>query len=51
MSHPYLKNKFKCYFEKVLNLKNVQLVTFIVKDYVTCEFKWNNLRISTRAHM
>ena len=38
VSHPNLKKKFQCYYEKLLLSKTVQLVTFIVKDYVTCEF-------------
>ena len=33
-----LKKKFQCYYEKLLLSKTVQLVTFVVKDYVTCEF-------------
>ena len=37
MNHPNLKKKFQCYFEKLLKSKTVQLVTFIDKDYVTCE--------------
>ena len=43
MNHPNLKEKFQCYYEKLLLSKTVQLVTFIVKDYVTCEFTWNDL--------
>ena len=27
-----------CYYEKLLLSKTVQLVTFMVKDYVTCGF-------------
>ena len=42
------KKFLKCYFEKLLKSKNVQLVTFIVKGYVTCEFKWNDIWTSTR---
>ena len=38
MNNPNLKKKFQCYYEKLLLSKTVQLVTFIVKDYVTCEF-------------
>ena len=30
-------------YEKLLLPKTVQLVTFIVKDYVTCKFTWNDL--------
>ena len=41
MNHPNLKKKF--YFEQLLKSKTVQLVTFIVKDYVTYEFTWNDL--------
>ena len=37
MKHSNLKEKFECYFEKLLKSKAVQLVTLIVKDYVTCE--------------
>ena len=38
MNHPNLKkNKCYCYFEKLLKSKTVQLVTFIVKDYVACD--------------
>ena len=33
----------QCYYEKLLLSKTVHLVTFIVKDYVTCEFTWNDL--------
>ena len=33
MNHPNLKEKFPCYYEKLLLSKTVQLVTFIVKDY------------------
>ena len=43
MNNPNLKEKFQCYYEKLLLSKTVQLVTFIVKDYVTCEFTWNDL--------
>ena len=32
MNHPNLKEKFQCYYEKLLLSKTVQLVTFIVKD-------------------
>ena len=32
MNHPNLKKKCQCYYEKLLLLKTVQLVTFIVKD-------------------
>ena len=35
MKDSNLKKKFQCYFEKLS--KAVQLVTLIVKDYVTCE--------------
>ena len=42
MNHPNLKKKIQCYFEKLLKSKNLQFVTFIVKDYVTCESKWND---------
>ena len=38
MNHPNLKEKFQCYYEKLLLSKTFQVVTFIVKDYVTCEF-------------
>ena len=31
------------YFEKLLKSKTVQLVTFIVKDYVACDFTSNDL--------
>ena len=37
MKHSNLKKKFECCFEKLLKSKAVQLVTLIVKDYVTCE--------------
>ena len=37
MNHSNLKKKFQCYFEKLLKLKAVQLVTLIVKDCVTCQ--------------
>ena len=37
MKHSSLKKKNECYFEKLLKSKAVQLVTLIVKDYVTCE--------------
>ena len=43
-NEPYkFEEKILMLFEKLLKSKNVQLVTFIVKDYVTCEFKWNDL--------
>ena len=38
MNHSNLKKKFQCYFEKLLKLKAVQLVTLIVKDYVISGF-------------
>ena len=38
MNHPNLEKKLYCYLEKLLKSKTVQLVTFIVKYYVTCEF-------------
>ena len=44
-----LKKKFQCYFEKLLKLKAVQLVTLIVEDYVTCGFTWNDLWTSMHA--
>ena len=37
------KKKKKMLFWKLFKSKNVQLVTFIVKGYGTCEFKWNDL--------
>ena len=43
MNHPDLKEKFQCYYEKLLLSKTVQLVTFIVKDYVTSDFTWNDI--------
>ena len=33
-----MKKNFQRYFEKLLKSKTVQLVKFIDKDYVTCEF-------------
>ena len=44
MNQSNLKKKFQCYFEKLLTSKAVQLVTLIVKDYVTCEFTCINAR-------
>ena len=41
--HSNLKEKLKCYLEKLLKSKTVQLVTIKVRDYVTLEFMWNNL--------
>ena len=38
MNNRNLKKKCQCYYEKLLLSKTVQLVTFIVKDSVTCEF-------------
>ena len=46
VSHPNLKKKFQCYYEKLLLPRTMQLVTFIVKDYVTCEF-FEHQRVST----
>ena len=37
-NHSNVKKKFQYYFEKLLKSKAVQLVTLVVKDYVTCEF-------------
>ena len=37
MNHSNLKKKFQCYFEKLLQSKAVQLITLVVKDYVTFE--------------
>ena len=45
MNHPYYYYYYYyyyCYYF-LLKLKNVQLVRFIVKDYFTCESKWNDL--------
>ena len=39
------------YLEKLLKLKTVQLVTIKVDDYVTREFTWNDLWISTRVRL
>ena len=40
MNHPYY---YYYYYYFLLKLKNVQACQLIVKDYFTCESKWNDL--------
>ena len=43
MNHSYYYYYYYYYYYFLLKLKNVQLVRFIVKDYFTCESKWDDL--------